>query len=82
MNINKHYRPYLMLLLLFFSTVSYSSDNTPLWNRLKQGFSLQDDHQRINIELAWFKRNPSYMTRVTQRANPYFHFTPLHGGVG
>jgi len=46
-----------------------------VWQRIRGGFSLPDvEHKRIEQELSWFKRHPTYMKRVVERARPYLHY--------
>ncbi|MCW9087971.1 MAG: LysM peptidoglycan-binding domain-containing protein [Gammaproteobacteria bacterium] len=45
-----------------------------LWHRLRAGFDLQDhNHPRIQSDIDWYERHPSYMERVVERATPYLH---------
>lgn len=45
-----------------------------LWTRLRGGFQLSDhQHTRVDSDLAWFERHPSYLDRVSERADPYMH---------
>jgi len=46
-----------------------------VWERIRNGFDLPDvEHKRIDQELRWFKRHPTYMKRVVERARPYLHY--------
>lgn len=46
-----------------------------VWHRIRAGFDLPDiEHKRIEQELNWFKRHPTYMQRVVERARPYLHY--------
>ncbi len=45
-----------------------------LWQRIRNGFSLEDkDHRRIQQQLDWYVRHPAYMRRVAERARPYLY---------
>lgn len=45
-----------------------------LWQRLRSGFALKGhDHSRIQNNIDWYKRHPSYLDRVAERATPYMH---------
>lgn len=47
-----------------------------LWDRLRASFALDisSDDPRVLAELNWYRRHPSYMDRVAQRASRYlFH---------
>lgn len=45
-----------------------------MWTRLRDGFQLSDHrHERIESDLAWYERHPSYLERVAERAMPYMH---------
>lgn len=45
------------------------------WQRIRNGFTLTNvEHKRITQELNWFKRHPTYMTRVVDRARPYLFY--------
>ena len=47
-----------------------------LWIRLQSGLGmdLDQNHPRINTELNWYKRNKSYFSRISTRAEPYLYF--------
>jgi membrane-bound lytic murein transglycosylase D len=45
-----------------------------VWNRLRAGFQLQYvDHPRIATHRDWYARNPTYMARVSERAERYMY---------
>lgn len=46
-----------------------------LWQRLRNGFQLdhQLDRDRVQQELAWFRKHPDYIQRVARRAEKYLH---------
>ncbi|OED45793.1 lytic transglycosylase [Endozoicomonas sp. (ex Bugula neritina AB1)] len=47
-----------------------------LWVRIQSGLSMNLDQSnaRIDAELNWYKKNNSYFTRVSKRAEPYLYF--------
>lgn len=47
-----------------------------IWPRVRAGFQITSDTQQKNLqkELAWFAKNPSYMQRVMQRADPFLYY--------
>ncbi len=46
-----------------------------IWERMRAGFQLpHSDHPRVQAELQFLERTPSYMNRVVDRAEPYLHF--------
>ncbi|MCW8193335.1 LysM peptidoglycan-binding domain-containing protein [Proteobacteria bacterium 005FR1] len=45
-----------------------------VWNRLRAGFRLQYvNHPRIATHRDWYARNPTYMARVSERAERYMY---------
>ncbi|MFL0799351.1 MAG: LysM peptidoglycan-binding domain-containing protein [Agarilytica sp.] len=46
-----------------------------LWERLRKGYQIpKHSNRRIEMELNWYAKHPSYMKRVSERANRYlFH---------
>lgn len=46
-----------------------------VWDRIRDGFQLNIQHNgRIERELKWLAKYPSYMSRVSERASRYLHF--------
>ena len=46
-----------------------------VWQRLRDNFELADiDHPRIQRQLNWYIKHPSYINRVVERARPYMYF--------
>ncbi|MFM7396013.1 MAG: LysM peptidoglycan-binding domain-containing protein [Gammaproteobacteria bacterium] len=46
-----------------------------LMERIRSGFQLaEEERQAINIQLAWYERNPAYLDRVFGRASLYMHY--------
>jgi membrane-bound lytic murein transglycosylase D len=49
-------------------------DYRSVWNRLRAGFKLEyTDDPRIHGHRDWYVRNPTYMSRVSERAAPYLY---------
>lgn len=45
-----------------------------LWDRLRAGYGFpEQDHPRIEAELAWYLNHPAYIDRTVERARPYLH---------
>jgi len=62
------------------STRTFPQSNSAGWThsdlmqRVRFGFRLGDErHPDINVQLAWFQRNPAYLDRVFGRASLYMH---------
>jgi membrane-bound lytic murein transglycosylase D len=67
-------------------TTTAATDKTPadsqetappkdVWQRIRRGMTLSDiHHPRVQQQLAWFKRNPDYMNRVSGRARGYLYY--------
>jgi membrane-bound lytic murein transglycosylase D len=54
-------------------TLPAAPDN--VWERIRLGMALPAaQHPRIERELEWFKRNPEYMARVSDRAQNYLYY--------
>ncbi|MES9991185.1 MAG: LysM peptidoglycan-binding domain-containing protein [Candidatus Thiodiazotropha sp.] len=46
-----------------------------LWARMLDGYRLSiPQNSRIERELNWYSRNPSYIQRIQERSQPYLHF--------
>jgi membrane-bound lytic murein transglycosylase D len=55
-------------------TLLPGSAQTDLMERIRSGFTLPEHRQSaIDVQLAWFKRNPAYLDRVFGRAALYMH---------
>jgi membrane-bound lytic murein transglycosylase D len=53
------------------SNKSYNS----IWDRMLSMYALPEiDNARIDREVNWYLRNPEYLSRVQQRAEPYLYF--------
>lgn len=46
-----------------------------LWSRLRTGFALDHsvDNERVQAQLNWYVRHPSYIDRVVERGRRYLH---------
>ncbi|WP_035481167.1 lytic transglycosylase [Gallaecimonas xiamenensis] len=46
-----------------------------LWDQISNDFALSYDNQqpRIQTQLAWFKKHPKYLERVSKRAEPFLY---------
>ncbi len=45
-----------------------------LWARVRAGFAMDGvDHERTAAELAYYKRHPVFLDRVSERATPYLY---------
>ncbi len=45
-----------------------------VWARMRDGFAINEDlNKRIQIEVNWYARHPSYFKRVSKRASPYLY---------
>ncbi|MEY4717895.1 MAG: hypothetical protein RL563_513 [Pseudomonadota bacterium] len=50
-------------------------ENTTVWDRMLSLYALPEiENPRIDREINWYLRNPEYLTRVQQRAEPYLYF--------
>jgi membrane-bound lytic murein transglycosylase D len=48
---------------------------TNLWNRMLDSYQLSFPQKpRIEHELSWYRRHPSYIQRIQERSQPYLHF--------
>ena len=46
-----------------------------LWERVREGFSMTEEtHPRIHQNMNWYSRHPSYMKRVSARAERYLYY--------
>lgn len=52
-----------------------SKEHATIWDRMLSLYALPEiDNARIDREVNWYLRNPEYLTRVQQRAEPYLYF--------
>lgn len=50
-------------------------NHASVWDRMLSLYALPEtDNARIDREINWYLRNPEYLTRVQQRAEPYMYF--------
>jgi membrane-bound lytic murein transglycosylase D len=54
----------------------YNGDDDSIWQRVRAGyrFDKQIQHPLIDNELAWYRKNPTFVYRATERANRYLHY--------
>lgn len=47
-----------------------------LWQRLRSGFALDHDASdpRVQAQLNWYRKHPSYIDRVVERGSRYLHY--------
>ncbi len=50
--------------------------NHDLWQRLRNGFQLDlsVDNERLEQQLEWYRKHPSYLDRVSERGSRYLHY--------
>jgi len=52
-----------------------TNENVTVWDRMLSLYALPEiDNARIDREINGYLRNPEYLSRVQQRAEPYLHF--------
>ena len=50
-------------------------ENATVWDRMLSLYALPEiDNPRVDREINWYLRNPEYLSRVQQRAEPYLYF--------
>ena len=56
--------------------VPMPSSQPAIWNRIRKGLKLyqREDHPRIDDEIRFLKRNPSYLDITLRRAQPYLYY--------
>lgn len=54
----------------------FANDTDSLWQRVREGYQLDHDfqHPLIDNELAWYRRNPTFVYRATERSSRYLHY--------
>lgn len=54
----------------------FASDSDSLWQRLRGGYQLDRDfqHPLIDKEVAWYRKNPTFVYRATERSSRYLHY--------
>lgn len=51
-----------------------SDEIEDIWQRIRDGFTLNHNHPGIRAELRWFASNQEYLNRVVERATPFLYF--------
>lgn len=52
-----------------------AKEHTTIWDRMLSLYALPEiDNARIDREVNWYLKNPEYLSRVQQRAEPYLYF--------
>ena len=56
--------------------IEQQTSENDLWSQTREHMKLPLDlkHPRIQTQFKWHRKHPSYMTRVTERAAPYYHY--------
>ena len=54
----------------------YSSDRDTIWQRLRDGYQLDSplDNPQIDKEIQWYRQNPTFVYRSTERSSRYMHY--------
>jgi membrane-bound lytic murein transglycosylase D len=54
----------------------YSSDSDTIWQKIRTGFQLdqQLDDPLIADAIAWYRKNPTFVYRSTERSSRYMHY--------
>jgi membrane-bound lytic murein transglycosylase D len=53
----------------------FMSVRNDLWGRMSRAFILDEiDNERVQTELRWYQDKAEYLSKVSQRAEPYLHF--------
>lgn len=54
----------------------YSADNDTIWARVRSGYQLDQaiEHPLIDDALAWYRKNPTFVYRSTERSSRYMHY--------
>ncbi|MFT3931264.1 MAG: LysM peptidoglycan-binding domain-containing protein [Spongiibacteraceae bacterium] len=54
----------------------YADDSESLWQRLRNGYQLDKDiqHPLIDKEVAWYRKNPTFVYRASERSSRYLHY--------
>ncbi len=55
---------------------SYDEDSDSIWQRIRAGYLLDAKIQNplIDNELTWYRKNPTFVYRATERASRYLHY--------
>lgn len=59
-----------------FANDNSTTDNESLWQRLRSGYQLDKDiqHPLIDKEVAWYRKNPTFVYRASERSSRYLHY--------
>jgi len=54
----------------------YGADTDSIWQRIRDGYQLDEQiqHPLIDNELAWYRKNPTFVYRATERSSRYLHY--------
>jgi len=54
---------------------TFPEEISDVWERLRHNYSLPSlENSRIQHEIDWYAKHPSYLERVNERAKPYMHY--------
>lgn len=60
---------------LKFKKQSETKEHATIWDRMLSLYSLPEiDNARIDREINWYMKNPEYLSRIQDRAEPYLYF--------
>ncbi|QWF70371.1 LysM peptidoglycan-binding domain-containing protein [Methylomonas paludis] len=52
-----------------------AKEHATIWDRMLSMYALPEiDNARIDREINWYLRNPEYLSRIQERAEPYLYF--------
>lgn len=53
-----------------------AEQDSDLWSRMRAGFAMDHDQgdERVQQQLEWFQKHPSYVKRVVERGRRYLHY--------
>lgn len=54
----------------------YASDSDTIWQRMRDGYQLDErmEHPLIDNEVQWYRKNPTFVYRATERSSRYMHY--------
>lgn len=54
----------------------YTSNSGTIWERLRKGYQLDRnlDHPAIDKEIKWYRSNPTFVYRTSERSSRYIHY--------
>ena len=54
---------------------SYADENRTVWHAIRANYQLnQPDNPAIDQEVKWYRSNPSFLYRATERSSRYLHY--------